>query len=75
MQVIYKNRYVEIESISDSQYPEDIYIEKAYFVDTEEDITDAKILDDILFHNHGQIYNEWFQNKVDQAEYLYEGDR
>jgi hypothetical protein len=53
---------------------EDFYISEAWYADTGEDIPEEE-LEKVEEENSGEMYEEWFQNRVQAAEYAFEGDR
>lgn len=72
MKITYDNRDVEITDIS-GENDDDLMIE-AVWLDTDEEIDDIEILDKILKENYGEIHQSWYEDKICEAEYLYDGD-
>jgi hypothetical protein len=56
------------------RYEDDIQIDEAYYTDSEEEVSD-ETLDYIYSQYADAMYEEWYDNKVGEAEYYYEGDR
>lgn len=64
----------EIQISVSGRYEDDIQIDEAYYVDSEEEVLDD-VIDYIQSQYADEIYQEWYENKCGEAEYLYEGDR
>ena len=67
-------REVEIGHVSG--YQDDIQIEDAWYTDESigPEVPDDEI--DFIYNEYAtELYDLWYQNKVSQAEYYYEGDR
>lgn len=60
--------------ITNPKHPEDVYIEQAFYVDSGDEVF-ADTLEWLEETYASEIYEEWYQNKVLEAEALYEGDR
>lgn len=71
---IYKGRPIEIESVY-GDCEDTIMIEKAYWLDTMKDIENEDILDQLTKDYYSELHSQWYEDKVCEAEYLYEGDR
>lgn len=69
----YKGKKVIIEDVR-GVYEEDIEF-SAYFEETGEEIDDYDILS--ILHNDyaSDIWSEWYENKISEAEDLYVGER
>lgn len=53
------------------KYEDDIQIDEAYYVDTEEDVPDDVIA--YIYENYAsEMYDQWYENKVCEAEYYYD---
>jgi hypothetical protein len=72
----YNNRKIEcnFDSNGRGNEPEDFYISEAWYVDTGEDIPEEE-LEKVEEENSGEMYEEWFQSRVQAAEYAFEGER
>ena len=67
MKVVFNDRQVEIDSFNFGVHIEDSYIESAYYVDTEIDLTDEE-LDLLTNENQDLVYSEYWESKVCQAD-------
>jgi len=64
--VIFNSRPVEIEEVSCASDYSDSYIAKAYYIDTETELSDSE-LDQLT--NELDLYEFWFERQVDQANF------
>lgn len=60
-----QNRDIEITVCGDNE--DDLYIDTAYYVDSDDDVPDDT-LDYILDAYAGEIHSQWVQNQVCRAE-------
>jgi len=75
MKTTFKNRPVEIESISHDRYDScDSFIELAYYADTDEELTDEE-LQELTDENQDLVYKSWFERQIDAAESAYDASR
>lgn len=66
-------REVEVDSI-DGVYNEEINIVEAYFLDTEEELSDGEI-DQLIEENYEDLNFELMEKAIARAESYYEGER
>lgn len=72
MKTTFNSRPVEISDINhDSKDSCDSFIESAYYIDTEIDLTDEE-LDELTDENRDIITEDWYEYKICQADLLYE---
>ena len=64
----------EIEISVYGQYEDDIQIDQADYVHSDDEVPESTI-DYILDTYASEIYQEWYENKVGEADYYHEGDR
>ena len=66
-------REIEVNGVYGS-YADDIQIEEAYYIDTQEDVDDS-LLDYIYNTYHSEIFEAWLDRQIGYAEAYCEGDR
>ena len=64
----------EIEISVSGRYDDDIQIEEASYVDSDEEVSEETI-EFIQDKFADKIYEEWYENKACESEYFFEGDR
>jgi len=64
----------EIEIHVYGNHSDDIQIDEAFYLDSNDDVTDEDI-EYIMDYYADDIYLQWYENKCGQAEAYYEGDR
>jgi len=72
-------KIVYIENV-EGQYDDDITFTGYYLMDSSELGSDDDLISDadyayIQEHYAAELYDEWYQNRICEAEYAYEGDR
>lgn len=68
-----EGREIEITEM-EGEFNEGVYCVQGYYIDTGEEITEQD-LDYITDSYQSDLYDHWYQDRVCQAEYCYEGDR
>jgi hypothetical protein len=67
-----KGREIEISVYE--KYEDDIQIDDANYIDSDDEVSEDT-LDYIYSQYADAMYEVWYDNKIGEAEYYYEGDR
>ena len=72
MIINFKNQEIEITNVY-GKYDDDIQFDARY-VESDTEIDDIDLLDEIMQENFDSIYELWYQQKVGESDYFYERD-
>lgn len=72
MKTLFNGRQIEITDINYGKHdPVDSFIESAYYLDTEEELTEEEL---IKLTDETDFYQDWYEHKICEAEYYYGND-